>query len=80
MNSWPVTHFFSLRRREVFPKPNVEVCFQELKMTVTPEEFTMHEYDICTYLCLTLSYLQRINYLERKKNTTQKQNDNISTR
>ena len=27
----------------------------------------MYEYDICTYLCLTLSYLQRINYLERKK-------------
>ena len=40
----------------------------------------MHEYDICTYLCLTLSYLQRINYLERKKNTTQRQKDNISTR
>ena len=53
MNSWPLLYnFLSLLRREVFLKLHVEACFRVLKMTVTSEEFAMHEYDIRTYLCL----------------------------
>lgn len=57
----------SLCRREVFLKLRVKACFRELKIAATSQKFTKHGFDVQTYLCLLPSYLQRVNYLEKKR-------------
>ena len=61
----------SLYRKEVFLKSHTEACFHELKMTPTSEEFTKHGFDIRTYLCILLSYLQRTNCTLKRKDQNQ---------
>ena len=65
-------HFFCLWVGEVFLKPRLEACFCELKMVATSEEFTTHEFDIQAYLYHLLSYLQRKNCTQKRKDPNPK--------